>query len=413
MRHQDISRRGLLKGGSAALAGLSVMQVAGPEAAFGQSGGEVIPWLDQPVPFPGPPEAVGKQLDWEKLSSWTTPADNFFYVTHYGFPTGLNEASWRLEVDGMVARPRSLTMNDIKARPLQEVDFTLECSGNSSAPFFIGGIGNARWGGARLAPLLEQANILDGASEVIFWGIDRGPVTVRDNSGVISAGQTGKGEPDNSGGLDLTITEQFARSMSVHEALSRENILCYEMNGVPLPPEHGFPLRLITPGWYGVASVKWLTRIEVTDRRFTGRFMARDYVSIREGQHNGQTVWTFANVGRARLKSAPAKVTRSGGRYFIMGAAWGAPVAGVEVQIDNGPWRPATLDSSTPQPGRRFAWRFWNTEWSAPTSGEHSVRTRAIDYEGNFQPPRDDAFLASRRTYWEDNGQIARRVMIP
>jgi DMSO/TMAO reductase YedYZ molybdopterin-dependent catalytic subunit len=316
---------------------------------------------------------VGKLLDWEGLNSWTTPANNFFNVSHYGLPTGLNEASWRVEIDGMVARPRSLTIADLKARPFREVDFTLECSGNTGIPFFIGGIGNAKWGGARLAPLLEQSNLLDGATEVIFYGIDRGEVTVRDNSGVLSPGQSGKGQPDGAGGLDLTITEQFARSMSLEEALSRENILCYEMNGAPLPPEHGFPVRLIAPGWYGVANVKWLTRIEVTGRRYTGRFMARDYVTIRESQHNGQTVWTFSTVGRARLKSAPAKVTRSGGRYTIMGAAWGAPVASVEVQIDNGPWRPATLDNTTPPTARRFAWRFWSLEWSAPTSGEHTL----------------------------------------
>jgi DMSO/TMAO reductase YedYZ molybdopterin-dependent catalytic subunit len=403
-----------LKGGAAALAGLSVLQVAGPEQAFGQTGGEVIPWLDPPPPNPAPPEAVGKLLDWQALNSWTTPANNFFNVSHYGPPAGLSEATWRLEVHGLVARPRILTLADIKARPLHEVDFTLECSGNNGFPFFIGGIGNAKWGGARLAPLLEQANILDGATEVIFWGIDRGDVTVRDNSGVLSGGQTGTVAADGGGGLDLTLTEQFARSMSIEEALSRENILCYQMNGGPLPTEHGFPLRLIAPGWYGVANVKWLTRIEVTDRRYTGRFMARDYVSVREGRReNGQVIWTFSTVGRTRLKSAPAKVTRSSGRYTIMGAAWGAPVAGVEVQIDNGLWRPAALDNTTPPSARRFAWRFWTLEWTAPAAGEHTVRSRAIDLEGNLQPSPDDPFLASKRTFWESNGQIVRRVMIP
>ena len=163
--------------------------------------------------------------------------------------------------------------------------------------------------------------------------------------------------------IDLTITEQFARSMSLEEALSGDNLLCYEMNGVPLPRDHGFPLRLIAPGWYGVANVKWLTRIEITDQRFAGRFMARDYVSIREQVRDGQTVWTFNTVKHDRLKSAPAKVTRRRGRYSIMGAAWGAPIAEVEVQIDDGPWRTATLDHRRSWKGSRersgFAWRFW------------------------------------------------------
>lgn len=413
MSHSDVSRRSLLKGGAQALAGMSVLQIAGPERAFGQAGGEVVPWLDQPPPNPAPPEVVGKLLDWQSLNSWTTPAGDFFNVSHYGLPTGLNEANWKVDVSGLVARPRTLTLADIKARPLQEVDFTLECSGNTGIPFFIGGIGNAKWGGARLAPLLEQANILDGATEVIFWGMDRGEVTIGDNSGVLSGGQSGTVKPDAGGGLDLTVTEQFARSMSLQEALSRENILCYQMNNGPLPADHGFPLRLIAPGWYGVANVKWLTRIEVTDRRYAGRFMTRDYVTVREGRRDGQATWTFATVGRARLKSAPAKVTRSGGRYTIMGAAWGAPVAAVEVQIDNGPWRPAALDNTTPPPSRRFAWRFWNLEWTTPPAGEHTIRSRAIDMEGNVQPAQDDPMLTGKRTYWESNGQIARRVMIP
>ena len=229
-------------------------------------------------------------LVWEELESWYTPTDNFFYVTHYGIPM-LNESEHTLGLAGLVARPRTFTLEDLKALPRHEVDFTLECSGNTGTglDFFIGGIGNARWAGARLAPLLEHAGPLDEASEVIFWGADSGTVTIRDNSGIVSAGQTGVGTPDGEGGIDLTITEQFARSMSLRDALARDNLLCYEMNGDPLPPEHGFPLRLIAPGWYGVANVKWLTRIEVVDRRFAGRFMARDYVSIREETRNGDT----------------------------------------------------------------------------------------------------------------------------
>jgi DMSO/TMAO reductase YedYZ molybdopterin-dependent catalytic subunit len=421
---QAVSRRTLLKGG-AALAGLTVLRVAGPAhageedppdpaQALGQPGEVVLPWLDQPAPNPVP-NILGNQLEWEALDSWLTPADDFFFVQHYGQPDGLNEATWRVDIAGLVARPRSLTLADLKARPRRAVNFTLECSGNTGLPFAIGAIGNARWAGTPLAPLLEEAGVLEQGTEVIFWGADSGIVTIRDNVGILSGGQTGTVEPDATGGLDLTITEQFARSMSLDEALNRDNLLCYEMNGAPLPPEHGFPVRLIAPGWYGVANVKWLTRIEVVDHRYANRFMARDYVTIREEQRDGETVWTFTTVSHDRLKSAPAKVTRLGSRYTIRGAAWGAPIAAVEVQIDEGPWTAARLYGPLPLRGRSrgYAWRFWTFDWGTPAPGEHKIRSRAFDVEGNLQPAPDDPILASKRTYWESNGHITRRVLIP
>jgi DMSO/TMAO reductase YedYZ molybdopterin-dependent catalytic subunit len=192
------------------------------------------------------------------------------------------------------------------------------------------------------------------------------------------------------------------------------NLLCYEMNGKPLPHANGFPLRLIAPGWYGVANVKWLTRIEVIDQRYAGNWMARDYVSIREEQREGDTVWTFATVRHDRLKSAPAKVTRRGSFYAIWGAAWGAPIAAVEVRIDNGPWMPAELLGHPPRgkKSRGFAWRFWGIAWGTPAAGEHQITSRAFDVDGNMQPAPNDPFLASRRTFWESNGHITRRVLI-
>jgi DMSO/TMAO reductase YedYZ molybdopterin-dependent catalytic subunit len=414
MDHHNVSRRTLLKGGGAALAGLTVLRVAGPAHTLpGDSGEEVIPWLDQPPGNPVP-DSVGNLLEWEALDSWLTPTDNFFFVNHYGQPDGLDEATWRVSIGGLVARSQSLTLADLKARPRHEVDFTLECSGNHGVPFAIGAIGNARWAGARLASLLEEAGVLEQGTEVIFWGADRGTGTIRDNVGILSSGQTGVVEPDTTGGLDLTITEQFARSMSLREALHRDNLLCYEMNSEPLPPANGFPVRLIAPGWYGVANVKWLTRIEVVDHRYAGRFMARDYVTIREEQRDGETVWTFATVSHDRLKSAPAKVTRRDGRHTIKGAAWGAPIAAVEVQIDAGPWMAARLDAPLPSRGRSrgYAWRFWTFAWGTPAPGEHTIRSRAFDVDGNIQPAPDDPFLASKRTYWESNGHITRRVLI-
>ena len=433
MEDAGISRRTLLKTGISTLGGWTALHVAGPARAFGQPGEEVIPWLDQPLPDPFPTD--GNLLKWETLDSRLIPTQEFFFVSHYGVPENLDDVAWRLEIAGLVTRPLSLTIEALKARARHEVEFTLECSGNHGTNDFTGGIGNARWGGARLAPLLREAGIKENGIEVVFYGEDSGKLTIHDNGGVLSGGKTGTVEPNSEGLLNLTITEQFARSMSLSEALGRDNLLCYEMNGDTLPPEHGFPLRLIAPGWYGVANVKWLKRIEVIDRRYANRFMARDYVSIREQEREGQTVWTFTTVGRARLKSAPAKVTRHGGRYSVMGAAWGAPIASVEIQVDDGPWMTTRLDPPPPlmannemddetlragtaeghgmqENGHGYAWRFWRFHWGAPGRGEHTIRSRAFDVRGDVQPALDDQFLASKRTYWESNGQITRRVLI-
>ena len=386
MTPSAISRRTLVRQGGAALAGLGVLRLVGPARAFqDEPGGEVVPWLDRPEPNPVP-EVIVRQLDWEQLDSWLTPPDEFFVVKHFNEPT-LSERDWRLEVGGLVARPMTLTLDDLKARARRETTFALECSGNTGLPFFTGGVGNATWAGTPLAPLLEEAGVQAGGSEVVFWGADAGEQTWR----------------------DVTITEQFARSMSLADALDANNLLAYEMNGEALPNLHGHPLRLIAPGWYGVANVKWLTRIEVLDRRYQGHFMARDYVTIREEERDGEPVWTFTLVGRDRLKSAPARVLHRGGRYGVQGAAWGAPIAGVEVRVDDGPWRPATLTEGA---GDEFAWAFWTFDWGAPDPGEHAITSRATDVNGNVQPAPDDPFLAGKRTYWESNGQITRRVRV-
>jgi DMSO/TMAO reductase YedYZ molybdopterin-dependent catalytic subunit len=437
MTELKVSRRGLLKGGGATVAGLSVLRMSSPVDALSDTadglvdvpwstgatdpseecpdlgGGQALEWTDQPEPVPPPAQdIVGNLLDWESLESRLTPADNFFTVKHYNLPV-IDPTTWRLNIGGLVAHPMTISLADLQSRRRRQVEFTLECSGNTGLPFFIGGVGNAVWGGARLAPLLVHAGLDERASEVVFWGRDAGTVTIRDNSGVTSAGLTGTGEPDGSGGLDLTITEHFARSMSVRDALARGNLLCYEMNGEPLLAEHGAPVRLIAPGWYGVANVKWLDRIEVIDRRFTGRFMARDYVTFREQTVGGETVWTFTNVGRGRLKSAPAKVVRRGNQHSVVGVAWGAPIARVEVSIDGGPWQPTTMcGTGRSASSRGLAWRFWTYQWGQPAPGSHTVASRAIAVDGAVQPAPDDPYLASRRTYWENNGQITRTVDI-
>ena len=372
----------------------------------------VLDWLDQPDPIPSPvSENVTVPARWEELDSWHTSNADFFTVKHYNLPE-LTADSFALTVDGLVDHPQSIGLGDLRSRPRREVDFTLECSGNNGLPFFVSGIGNARWAGASLAAVLRKAAPKHDGVEVVFWGADEGPVTIRDDSGILSGGLTGTTEPDSGGGLDLTITEQFARSMSLAEAMQPENILCYEMNGAPLPALHGYPLRLIAPGWYGVANVKWLTRIELRDGRHAGRFMARDYVTIREGTVAGKTVWTFTTVGHTRLKSAPGRVVRRGTQHTVEGAAWGGEIDRVEVQIGDGPWQRARIRRMRSQGDKEFSWSFWTFDWGQPPAGTYSIRSRVFGDHGEIQPAPDDPYLSSRRTYWESNGQVTRTVLI-
>lgn len=387
-----MSRRELLIQGSSTLAVLAFFD--SPLFAWGREGEETIPFLDQP---PAPPLEGLKLLDWQSLGSWITPNEKFFAVGHYGEPV-IDETDWRLEIGGWVQNPRHYTLDDIKALPKKEVVFTMECSGNSGFEWFQGGIGNAKWGGTPLAAILEQARVNKRGIEVIFFGADEGEEII--------PYQTGSGKKIR----DFEVKQNFARSMSLEDAMNSNNILCYEMNGEALPQGNGYPLRLIAPHWYGVSNVKWLTRIEVRATRYMGLFMADRYVTIREEtRENGETVWTRTSVGKSLLKSMTAKVTVKGGQHRIYGAAWGTPVARVEVQVDNAPWVPAEIDQGREH---EFAWKFWHLDWEPQAAGEHTITSRAIDTDGNVQPAMDDPRIAKKHTYWESNGQITRRIRI-
>lgn len=377
-----MERRDFLRQSGLTLTGLLLSPWA--VYAFPSREGEIlIPFADQP---PEPPSERGL-LDWNEFNSFITPNDKFFNVSHYGKPE-VNLETWRLEVSGLVENPLTLTIEDIKARPKQDVTFTLECSGNHGFPTFTGGIGTAKWGGTPLAPILKEAGIRENGIEVIFFGHDVGEEERR----------------------EVKMRQNFARSMSVEDALQDTNLLCYEMNGEPLPHPNGAPLRLITPGWYGIACVKWLKRIEIRDTRFMGRFMGRDYVTIREEKRpDGESVWMETSVGRTKLKSLAAKVTRIGDKYRIYGAAWGAPIETVEVSIDGGAWQKATID---PEEDAEFAWKIWHLNWDNPSKGEHTVVSRAIDTSGNIQPAADSDYITGKHTYWESHGQVVRQVNI-
>jgi DMSO/TMAO reductase YedYZ molybdopterin-dependent catalytic subunit len=381
-----MNRRELLLSG--AMAGVAFFS----ERAFAQSGAtKVIPWIDQPVAIPPPLHNAIKGLTpWEDLASQITPNNKFFSIAHYNRPR-IDAKTWQLNIGGRVNNPTTLTLDRLKAMPREEVTFTLECSGDNGLPFFQSGVGNARWGGTSLAQVLRAAQIKDDALEVVFYGADQGEEVVR------------QATP-----LEYKFTANFARSMPVADAMSSVNMLCYEMNGETLPADHGFPCRLIAPGWFGIANVKWLTRIEVVNRRFLNRFMGRDYVTIREEQRDGKTIYMETSVGRQLIKSAPARVVERDGSYEIQGMAWGPkPIATVEVKIDNGSWTKANLAQSKSP----FEWQAWRLDW-APAPGDHTITSRAIDTAGTVQPAMADPVIANKKTYWESNGQITRYVRI-
>jgi DMSO/TMAO reductase YedYZ molybdopterin-dependent catalytic subunit len=359
-----------------------------PLSAFGfadpEEGATLIPFLDaQPVDPKRP------MLQWDRLRDWITPNDQVFAVNHYGTPE-VDASRWRLEISGLVREPRTLTLDQVRARPRQEVIATLECSGNSARPAFLGAVGNIRWTGTPLAPLLKECGPQRRAIEVVFFAADEKTETIRDKD----------------------YLQNFARSLALGDALQDEVILAYEMNGEPLSKDHGAPLRLIVPGWFGIAWVKWLTRIEVLDRRYMNKFMARDYVTIRGEEKNGRTVWRETSVGPIDVKSIVARAERlRDGAVRLHGAAWtdGTPLKAVEVRIDGGRWTGARLDR---KPDAPYAWTFWSFDWTDPRPGAHTVVARAIDEDERVQPPADDPAIRLKRTYWEANQQYPRTIKV-
>jgi DMSO/TMAO reductase YedYZ molybdopterin-dependent catalytic subunit len=368
-----LSRRDLLTSGSA----LAVAALL-PAAEHDE---QVIPFLDTKPLNPERPT-----LPWDQTTSWITPKDHFFAVAHYGYPT-VDLSTWRLEVAGLVENPRSFTLEALQSRPVAEFVATLECSGNPAAG---GLVANTKWAGAPLALLLKECGLKSDALEVVFYGADQATEKIRASD----------------------YPQQFARSLSVVDALRENVLLCWQMHGEPLTSKHGAPLRLVVPGWYGVAWVKWLTRIEVHDRKFLNRFMGRDYVTIRGEPHGDQVIWRETSVGRMNLKSVVGRVTRrAGGGLRVSGAAWsdGTPIRSVEVRIDDAAWTPAVLKQERKHP---YAWVFWSWDWNDAAPGEHSLTCRAIDTRGAVQPDAADPRIAMKKTYWESNQQAVRKIRV-
>jgi DMSO/TMAO reductase YedYZ molybdopterin-dependent catalytic subunit len=325
----------------------------------------------------------------KKLTSWITPNAQTFAVSHYGQPA-LETDKWSLEIAGLVKRPKTFLLNEIKSRRRKSIIATLECSGNSSNPAFMGAIGNIRWTGTPLASLLKECGLSERGIEVVFFGADEKVEKIREQD----------------------YSQNFARSLSMNNARGDDVLLAYEMNGEPLPKEHGGPLRLVVPGWFGIAWVKWLTRIEVLDRRYMSKYMAREYVTIRGEEKEGRTIWRETSVGPIDVKSIVARVVRRpDGNLRVSGAAWtdGTPLKKVELKIDDGDWLAVQLNKKQ---RAKYAWTLWSCDWKNPEPGDHTLVSRATDAEGRAQPSADDPEIRFKKTYWEANQQHPRKIRI-
>lgn len=312
--------------------------------------------------------ARNRGLPLEALRYDITPSGLHYLLLHFDIPV-TDASTWRVDVAGNVERPLSLSMDDIKARPTHTIPVTMECAGNGrvrmpnrirSQPWFLEGIGTAEWTGTPLAGILEEAGIGADTVELVFSGIDRGV----------------------QGGIE----QDYQRSLSVEEASRPEVLLAYAMNGHPLEPQHGAPLRLLVPGWYGMTSVKWLNRIEAVTRPFDGYQQARAYRIQMSEDDPGERV----NRIKVRALMMPPGMAEfpadnrivDAGVVRVFGRAWCgiAPVTRVEFGVD-GDWRPADLG---PEIGA-FAWRSWTCAWQAKP-GVYVLSCRATDADGNTQP---------------------------
>jgi DMSO/TMAO reductase YedYZ molybdopterin-dependent catalytic subunit len=381
-----VTRRTLLH--QAGLAGLGLalsdLNAYGFPASWIQSDEEVVPFTDVPADFVTVNAQNGRVsgLDLRQLSAFVTPENNYFVVAHYGVPK-IDLATWKLEIRGRVANPRSYTLDDLKKRGRAEQTCAFECGGNRATAILNRVIGNSRWTGTSLKALIDEAKPLADARELVCWGADEGEETIRNEK----------------------YRQNFARSLTLDDLAKSEAILAWEMNGQPLTADHGFPLRVVVPGWYGVQNVKWLNALEVSHERFMGRFQARDYVTIMGRRAGDKTEWIETSVTKMRTKSMIGRVTRrknSGLTVFGVAITDGTPLKTVEVQVDEGPWVAAKLDA----PPNPYAWTWFRAEVPAPAAGPHTIASRATDALGRTQPPD----LDMKKTNWENNAIWQRKI---
>ena len=322
-------------------------------------------------------EPANLEMPFGELDGFFTPNERFYIRSHFPVPEA-DLATWRLCIEGVVEKPRTWSYDELRALPAKTLPATLECAGNSrvflvpkvrGTQWELGAIGNAEWTGVSLGELFRQTGVKSGATEVILEGADKGPIA----------------EPPRPEG-----EIHFARSLPLGKALD-DVLLAFAMNGEPLTPAHGFPLRAIVPGWYGMAAVKWLQRIVVTDRPFNGYYQTVDYAFWERG-HIGATLVPITEM---QVKSAIARpgineVIGAGTKYRVGGAAWtaNADIVEVELSTDGGKsWQATSLgDKKAPN-----CWRLWECDWETPrTPGRRVLLARATDSRGRVQPMKRD-----------------------
>jgi sulfane dehydrogenase subunit SoxC len=312
--------------------------------------------------------ARNRGMPLEALRHDLTPAGLHYLLIHFDIPDA-DERSWRLELGGLVEAPAVLSVQDLQAMPAKTARVTMECAGNGrgqlsprypSVPWLEEGVSTAEWTGVPLAHLLGLARLRDDAKDIVFRGADRG--------------------------FDRGAEHAFARSLAPADALRDDPIVAYAMNGAPLPPQHGAPLRLVVPRWYGMASVKWLCAIEALAQPFDGIQQAASYHFRSVAGEKGEP----CRLMRVNSLMVPPGIpdfyarcrVAQRGEIVLTGRAWSgaAPIARVEVGIDDR-WTDASLRS----PQVSYEWSGWQFTWHA-TPGEHELACRATDGAGNVQP---------------------------
>jgi DMSO/TMAO reductase YedYZ molybdopterin-dependent catalytic subunit len=322
-------------------------------------------------------EPANLEMPFSTLDGFLTPNEQFYVRCHFPIPH-IDARTWRLKIEGTVERPFELSYDDISKMKTQTFAATLECAGNSrvflvpkvkGVQWQLGAVGNAEWTGVLLGDVLQQASMKSDAHEVILEGADSGAIA----------------EPPRPGG-----NIHFARSFPKEKAMD-DVLLAFKMNGEPLTASHGFPLRAIVPGWYAVASIKWLQRIIVTDKPFNGYYQTVDYAHWQRDEAGPALVpITEMQVKAEIARPAINEVIPVGSNYLVRGAAWSASaeITKVELSTDDGQsWRLVRLKG---EPVKN-AWRLWEYEWKTPETGKHTLVARASDSRGRVQPVQHDA----------------------
>jgi DMSO/TMAO reductase YedYZ molybdopterin-dependent catalytic subunit len=322
-------------------------------------------------------DPLNLEMPFEKLSGFITPTDQFYVRTHFPIPK-IDKGKWRLRVEGEVERPFELGYDDLLKLESRTMPVTLECAGNNriflepkvkGVQWSLGAVGNADWTGVPLSILLERAGVKANAQEVILEGAD-----------------SGKLEDPKSPSGEL----RFARSIPLTKART-DVLLAYKMNDAELTPEHGFPLRAIVPGWYAMASIKWLERIIVTNKSFAGYYQTLDYAYWERRGDLAELVPLSKMQIKAQIaQPIEGEIFPANSKVRIRGAAWtgDGEITKVELSTDGGSnWNPAKLiDKAVPN-----AWRLWKFDWQTPSKpGKQTLVARATDSRGRTQPAKRD-----------------------